>query len=452
MTSTLCLSNLFAWWVQTTVLAGLAVVWMRRLEVRSPQIVLGYLQVVLGGCLLLPFLEPWRITLVTHVVSSRTAPIALGPLPTQQHLEFSGAVGWLLVGIAVIRLLRLAVGWWKLRGLRRAAKEFDAEGLCRAAIRADVKISNAIQVPVTFGFRRPIVLLPAQWLDLDSMSRDAIVRHELLHVRRRDWPVHCAEEIMRCVFWFHPALGLLIAEIRLAREQVVDREVARVVGGGKFYARVLLAFTGAHSGVQAPAFMHKRHLARRLRWILEEARMSKSRVLVSFTILTMCLTMAGAVVAWSFPLEAVQSNLVINGGPEKGIAAGVTGGVPGGVEGGVAGGIEGGIPGAQSVAAGSQNPKVYKPGKDVSTPRVLQKVDPAYTKEARDAKIEGTIVLQTEIHPDGRAHNTKVIRSLDLGLDQNALEAISQWQFEPGKKRGEPVVVSATIEVNFRLE
>jgi TonB family protein len=295
------------------------------------------------------------------------------------------------------------------------------------------------------------VLLPARWFDLDSRSRAAIVCHELLHVRRNDWAFHAAEEVIRALVWFHPAVWWLIAEIRLAREQVVDRLVVGLTCAPKPYAEVLLAFAGLDSRITAPAFVHKRHLARRIQSILQEVTMTRSRLLVSFASITLCLVVAGAMAVWSFPLESVRSNLIVQGGPAAGVIGGVIGGIPGGVSGGVIGGVVGGVPGVGMVAAGPQSPRVYKIGDGVSAPQVVHKVDPEYTKEARDAKIEGTVVVQTEIHTDGRAHNTRVVRSLEPGLDHNAIEAIAQWEFEPGKKDGEPVAVHATIEINYKL-
>jgi TonB family protein len=87
----------------------------------------------------------------------------------------------------------------------------------------------------------------------------------------------------------------------------------------------------------------------------------------------------------------------------------------------------------------------------VIAPKVLYKVDPNYTQEARDAKIEGTVVVDVEVHPDGKAHNLKVERTLDPGLDQKALDAISAWRFQPATKNGKPIAVEATIEINFKL-
>lgn len=94
---------------------------------------------------------------------------------------------------------------------------------------------------------------------------------------------------------------------------------------------------------------------------------------------------------------------------------------------------------------------VYRIGGDVSAPAVLQKMDPEYTGEARAAQLSGTVVLSVEVGPDGLAHNSRVIRGLGLGLEESAIDAISQWRFRPAVKDGQPVNVAATIEVNFRL-
>jgi TonB family protein len=49
------------------------------------------------------------------------------------------------------------------------------------------------------------------------------------------------------------------------------------------------------------------------------------------------------------------------------------------------------------------------------------------------------------------AHNIRIVRSLGLGLDEKAIEAVTQWHFKPGSKDGQPVTIAATIEVNFKL-
>ena len=104
-----------------------------------------------------------------------------------------------------------------------------------------------------------------------------------------------------------------------------------------------------------------------------------------------------------------------------------------------------------SDAAPAVGGPVYRVGGAVTPPSLLQKVEPEYTEEARAAKFQGTVLLYTEISPEGRATNIKVSRSLGLGLDVKAIEAVRQWIFKPGTKDGQPVTVAATIEVNFRL-
>ncbi|HXA63697.1 MAG TPA: energy transducer TonB [Bryobacteraceae bacterium] len=105
------------------------------------------------------------------------------------------------------------------------------------------------------------------------------------------------------------------------------------------------------------------------------------------------------------------------------------------------------------IAAAQTGEKIYRIGEEgVTPPKVLSKIEPVYTDEARNAKIEGTIELSVEIDADGLAQNIQVVRSLDEGLDQSAIAAIQQWRFKPGEKNGNPVRVAAHIEVNFRLQ
>jgi TonB family protein len=93
--------------------------------------------------------------------------------------------------------------------------------------------------------------------------------------------------------------------------------------------------------------------------------------------------------------------------------------------------------------------KMGEPG--LSPPSLVNRVEPQYTEEAKQAKIEGTVVVGLEVNSEGRAQNIYIIRSLDNGLDENAIAAIKEWTFKPGEKDGNPVTVAATIEVNFRL-
>jgi TonB family protein len=127
-------------------------------------------------------------------------------------------------------------------------------------------------------------------------------------------------------------------------------------------------------------------------------------------------------------------------GSGGGIGSGSGGGVGSGKGGGFGPGEGGGVGGG-----------VFRVGGGVTAPALLYKVEPEYSEEARKAKYQGTVLLYVEVDPSGRATNIKVARSLGLGLDEKAIEAVKKWKFKPGYKDGKPVTVAATIEVNFRL-
>lgn len=99
-------------------------------------------------------------------------------------------------------------------------------------------------------------------------------------------------------------------------------------------------------------------------------------------------------------------------------------------------------------------PAQSRPAKEAGkvAPKVVYKLDPNYTEEATAAGIQGTILLSVEISPTGTPQNVLVTRSLDPGLNRNAIAAVQEWRFEPGLKNGEPVTVRATVEINFKLK
>jgi len=102
-------------------------------------------------------------------------------------------------------------------------------------------------------------------------------------------------------------------------------------------------------------------------------------------------------------------------------------------------------------AQDTDSARVYKIGNGVGPPSLIRKVEPKYSKEARIARLEGTVILQIVISNDGKARDFQVLRSVGLGLDQNAIAAVAAWEFGPSIKDGQPVSVQAQIEVNFRL-
>jgi TonB family protein len=140
------------------------------------------------------------------------------------------------------------------------------------------------------------------------------------------------------------------------------------------------------------------------------------------------------------PLQGVLGPPSNGTGSGGGIGSGSGGGVGSGRGPGVGPGWGGGVGGGP-----------YRVGGGVSAPRILYAPDPDYSEEARKAKYQGTVVLRVVVGPDGRPRDIRVQRSLGLGLDEKAMEAVKTWKFEPARKDGQPVAVQINVEVNFRL-
>ena len=97
------------------------------------------------------------------------------------------------------------------------------------------------------------------------------------------------------------------------------------------------------------------------------------------------------------------------------------------------------------------NAQASKLGNGIAAPTLLYKIEPSYSVEARAAKAQGTVVLLVVIGTDGKTSDIQLRKGLGYGLDEQALDAITQWTFKPGTRDGMAVPVQASIEVNFRL-
>jgi len=132
--------------------------------------------------------------------------------------------------------------------------------------------------------------------------------------------------------------------------------------------------------------------------------------------------------------------------PSNGTGSG--GGIGSGNGGGVGSG-EG--PGYGPGRGGGTGGGVFRVGGGVSAPKEIYAPEPEYSEEARKVKHMGTVVLQLVVGSDGNPRDIRVVRTLGLGLDEKAIEAVRRWRFEPAKKDGKPVAALVSVEVDFRL-
>ena len=132
-------------------------------------------------------------------------------------------------------------------------------------------------------------------------------------------------------------------------------------------------------------------------------------------------------------------------------SAGVVGGVPGGIPGGSMGGVIGSVLSATPVAV----PKIATPTRvrvssGVSQGLLIRKVPPAYPPLARQARIQGTVILQAQISKTGEIENLTLVSGHPM-LAPAAIEAVKQWRYKPYLLNGEPVEVDTQVQVNFTL-
>ena len=397
MSSDLIWNNLVAYSMQIGLLVGLAAFVPTLLRLRLPRARLAYWQILLAACLLLPAVRPWRRAVIAGDVQVTTTVLAVAPAATKTGREFSSTeiVLALLAAGAVARLAWLGLGLWRLGRYRRHSKPYGVRADC------SIFISEDVSSPVTFGARRPVILLPGGFADLESRMQDAILYHEMLHVERRDWLFTLAEELVRAVFWFHPAIWWLLGEIQLAREQAVDRAVVERTQARDEYVDVLLAIAGASPQLDlapAPLFLRKRHLKQRVVSILKEVRMSKTRLISGLTAGLAIMAATGWFVTGTFPLAAAPQ--VVND------ATGV----------------------------------------NVEVNGVLMHRTPvAYPESARAKGVQGTVTVEAVLDAAGNVTEARIV-SGPQELRRAAQESVLQWHF-----KGDTAGSTRQINIAFQL-
>lgn len=438
----LALANLAAWSLQVGVLAIACAAIGRFFPLERPGARLALGQGLLALAVALPLLQPWRV--MSAAVSGSLSPggaasvgaaTAGSPAPDRAVAAWPAALGLVLALGATVCLARLGVALARLRRLARSARPLEPLPWLRAlrdevAPRARFAVSTGVGTPASFGLRRPLVLLPPGFQATTRERQAAIALHELLHVRRRDWPVLVLEELLAAALFFHPAIHWLVGRVRLAREQCVDAAVVRRLGGRDAYLESLVEAARARAAAPLPAapFLRESHLRERVELLLKEAPMSAARTLRNAVVTAILLLVALALTASALPLQAKPA------------------------------------PGAGAAQAADAEP--------TSMPKLIHRVNPVYPPDAKTEGVQGIFLLDLVIGEDGTiqdaavavsaptferleairsAKGTKAALEGDARLAAAALEAVRQWRYEPVVKGGKPVEVKATVTVNFKL-
>jgi TonB family protein len=322
-----------------------------------------------------------------------------------------------------------------------------------------VLVSDSAPTPLTWGLFRPVILFPACASEWPDAQLELALRHEQAHVARRDWLWQMLANAVNAVFWFHPLVWLANAELRREAESAADDLVLASGVDAADYAEQLVRVARFLSGtlplapvpslpLAAVPMARSRILESRVRQILDSRRRCGQASLVTRT------AVAVLACACLVPLLALQEESALRAVRIAAVPAAPAPpqlSEPAAAAQPAAHAI--GPPqdtvNPPSVAAKPVPVSASTPG--VTIPRVLYRPEPQYTEEARLAKIQGSVKLSLVVDEQGRPQDIKVATSLDPGLDQQAIDAVGQWQFAPATKDGAPIPVTAFIEVTFRL-
>ncbi|MEO8596237.1 MAG: M56 family metallopeptidase, partial [Candidatus Solibacter sp.] len=242
--------------VRPLVLAAIAGVALAAFRVKSPavrhaiwlQVVIGMLLLAVAAVVALPTLPvrilPPRATPAAALIVGSRPPVPIAPsrvssAPRPRPFPWNDVLTAVyLVGL-LVSTARLAFGLLlarRLVGRARRLANFAGER---------VLASDAISVPMTLGWFRPVILLPSGWDKWPEDKLQAVMVHERTHVARGDWAVGLLASVNRCVFWFHPLAWWLERHLRLLAEFACDDASLAQVPSRDKYAEVLVEMAAA---------------------------------------------------------------------------------------------------------------------------------------------------------------------------------------------------------------
>ena len=335
----------------------------------------------------------------------------------------------LMAGVA---FFRLSMHSYRLAHLRRhlpatpvpmEARQILDQQIATLGLQVPVRlvVTSHDVVPLTFGWRRPVIVMPASLLD-DAEALRLTLLHELVHIRRGDYLMQWIGNVIGALFAIHPVVWLLRREIEGYRELACD---AAVLGqphiSSKRYAALLYQFALVRSDPpQLALSMAASH--RELKNRITAMKSFKATVyrfpprLVAMTLASLLMGLTTFVVACT--------DFV---GPD---------------------------PEAETTAAKLDNAEVFVVVEElpelIGGLEAIQQ-DLQYPKIAKMAGIEGRVLIEFTVDAQGKVVNPKVIRGIGAGCDEEALRALQVATFKPGIQDGKAVPVKMSIPVTFRL-
>lgn len=389
-------------------------------------------------------------------LSSAGAGIWIGTPLVQQSAAgapHGARIALLVVGVAtgvallagVYHLLRLLVGSIRLRALRGEGSV--PEGLSRRtrsiARRIGVHrpvatmVSPSVSVPMTFGWRRPVIVLPERLLDSDAeRDLDLAIAHELVHVQRGDYRESWFEEFVAALFAGYPLVRWVRRRLSFFREVACDSELLERLDVARAeYARLLLRIAGGGSrpGETALALNESSHTLKDRIQAMKES--------------TPCLPDS----LDAQRLGMVLGGLLLVGGALFVACSEVVGPDPSPSSAELAEREESAPRSEATATSGSEVFVAVEEMPELKGGIAGLQQEITYPEEAAENGIEGRVMVQFEVTETGDVENPRVLQGVAESLDEEALRAVRKAQFEPGRQQGESVRVKMSLPITFRL-
>ncbi len=370
---------------------------------------------------------------LTIVQITQPFPEALSPVTNWLLIAVLGV--W-VCGFGAIALIRFK-DWLGIRAAVRSSTPLDIPAIPTTV---EVRSSASLLEPGVVGLLRPVLLLPEGILQrLTPAQLEAVLAHELCHVRRRDNLTAALHMIVEAVFWFHPLIWWIGARLVEERELACDEEVLSLGNDPQVYAQGILNVCKFYveSPIVCVAGVTGSNLRKRMERIMKNqfgtALSARKKLLLA--IAGVAVLAVPVVSGMAVPRLSAQSTGQARSAPPPAAPS----------------------PAAQSKATPAPDQKAqsgpFVAGDNgVGYPSCVYCPEPQYSDAAREAKFEGAVVLQIIIQTDGHATDIKVVKSPGFGLEYKAIEAVRTWRFKPALgPNGKPVATITPVEVTFRL-
>jgi TonB family protein len=421
--------------------------------------------------------------------------------------DWSKVAWWMWCVGAAAMLARLAAGFARLP---RGAKPFSGGGRAVGTLyelqhelgidrRVEMLAAERGSMPMTYGLVRPRIVLPEDASEWHEERLRAVLAHELAHIKRHDWLVQIACQFVQGLCWWHPMVWVASKRLHAESELAADDLVIRSGVSGIRYAEHLMALVQALSPSRRQvvlAVAQESTLERRVKSMLDRSvnRGGLKRVAaIGAVVIAGMATLSLAAIRLPGQSAARLTGFVYDGNGSGLKNATIVAAGPGGTAmttSSAAGAYELPVP-----ASGEYTLRVLKPGfvryespsmrVDSATthnvtlrpgeeegapapiagasPRIriggavmakkfVDKVAPFYPASAKEARVQGTVLLDAWINKEGSIYLARVSNDDAYpDLARAAVEAVSKWRYQTTLLNGNPVEVQTSIAVNFTL-